>query len=81
MVFTQHVTDNTRALHKLCTCSVSAVVHRVEDASVHGFEPVAHVRQCAVSDDAHRVVDKALAHFCDDIDWNHVLAFCLGLSL
>ncbi len=37
--------------------AVAAVPHRVQDATVDGLEPVAHVRQGAPHDDAHCVVE------------------------
>ena len=37
-------------------------MHRVEDAAVHGLEPVAHVGQRAADDDGHRVVEVRRLH-------------------
>ena len=40
----------------------AALVHRVQDAAMDGLQAVAHVRQGARDDDAHRVLDERLAH-------------------
>ena len=44
------------------------VVHGDQDAALNGLEAVAHVGKRARDDDAHRIVEVRLAHFCFDID-------------
>ena len=62
VVLTHDVTDDARALGEAAIGAVAAVVHRVEDAPVHGLEAVAHVGQGAADDDRHGVVDVAALH-------------------
>ena len=63
MVLAHDVADDARRT----SCSgllarAAQLVHREEDAPVHGLEAVAHVGQRAADDDAHRVVEvRALA--------------------
>ena len=45
------------------------IVHRHQDAPLHGLEAVAHVGESASDDDAHGVVEIRLTHFDFDIDW------------
>jgi hypothetical protein len=56
------VADDARALEPRPVRLQPRLVHRVEDAPVHRLQPVAHVRQGARDDHAHRVVEKARAH-------------------
>ena len=44
------------------------VVHGHEDAALHGLEAIAHIRQRARDDHAHRVVEVRLLHLSFDID-------------
>ena len=62
VVLAHHVAGDASALHVRPVRLVPGVVHRPEDAAVDGLEPVAHVRQRAADDDAHRVVEVARAH-------------------
>jgi len=68
VVLAHDVTDNARALEEAAVGPVAAVVHRVQDADVHGLEPVADVGQGAADDDRHRVVDVAALHLDLDVD-------------
>jgi hypothetical protein len=56
------VADDTGALQPGAVRLQPRLVHGVEDAPVHRLEPVAHVRQRARDDHAHRVVEEARAH-------------------
>ena len=51
-----HVADDVGGLDVRPARTVAVRPHRVEDAAVHGLQPVAHVRQGARDDDRHRVV-------------------------
>ncbi len=57
-----HVADDVRALDVRPARPVAVGPHRVEDAAVHGLQPVAHVGERARDDDRHRVVEEARAH-------------------
>ena len=46
----------------------SEVIHGDKNASLNRLEAVAHVRKRTSDDDAHRIVEVRLAHFCFDID-------------
>jgi hypothetical protein len=63
VIFTDHVADDTRRFHMLLVGRVSLLVHRVKDASVHGLEAVARVRERTRHDHAHRVIEIRTLHF------------------
>ena len=62
VVVTHDVTDDAGALHVAAVGPEAAVEHRVEDLAVYRLEAVAHVRQRAADDDAHRVVEVRALH-------------------
>ena len=63
---TDGVADYTRTLLVGLVVVVAHLLHGEERTPVHGLETVAHVRQCAPNDDAHRVVEvRALNLFLD----------------
>ena len=68
VVVTHDVADDARALVVAAVGAVAAVVHRVDDAPVHGLEAVAHVGQGAADDDRHRVLDVAALHLGVEVD-------------
>ncbi len=68
VVVAHDVADDTRALVVAAVGAVAAVVHRVDDAAVHGLEAVAHVGQGAADDDRHRVLDVAALHLGVEVD-------------
>ena len=68
VVVAHDVADDTRALVEPAVGAVAAVVHRVDDASVHGLEAVAHVGQGAADDDRHGVLDVAALHLGVEVD-------------
>ena len=47
---------------------VVVLVHRIEDAAMHGFQPVAHVGQRTGHDHAHGVIEIRPLHLVDDRD-------------
>ena len=57
-----HIADDVRRLDVRPARAVSVRPHRVEDAPVHRLQSVAHVRQGARDDHAHRIVEEARAH-------------------
>ena len=63
MVMTQHVTDGGGALFIGVCVGQTALVHGIQNSSVHGLETVAHIRQCTADNDRHGVVDIAGLHF------------------
>ena len=66
---TEHVADDTGGLTGgFVGVEVELRAHIVEDAAVHGFHAVAHVRQRTRHDDRHRVVDVRRFHLLFDID-------------
>jgi hypothetical protein len=64
----QHLPDDTGALAVPVAVAQAHLVHRVEDASLHRLHAVAHVRQSALHDDAHRVVEIRCPHLVVDIN-------------
>ncbi len=68
MIFTEHVADDARAFHVGAGRDVIALVHREQDAAMHGLQPVAHVGQRTPDDHAHRIVEIRLPHLVFEID-------------
>jgi hypothetical protein len=56
----EHVADDGRGLLERPVRQQAEVVHRVQDSPMNGLETVAHIRQRARHDHAHRVVDERL---------------------
>ena len=68
VVLTHDVTDDAGALGEAAVGPVAPVVHRVEHATVHRLQPVAHVGQRALHDDAHGVVEIGPLHLDLQVD-------------
>src|SRR3989338_895215 len=47
MILADDVADDRRRLASLCRYGESRLVHRKEDAAMHGLQSVAHIRECA----------------------------------
>src|SRR5690606_27938414 len=73
VVFPHHVADDTGRLAVLAIGPQAQLGHAVQDTALHRFEPVAHVRQGAVHDDAHRVVDVGSLHLLVHADGEYAL--------
>jgi hypothetical protein len=58
VVFAEHVADDGRALLVRPFGGEPRLVHRVQDAPMHGLEAVAHVGERALHDHAHGVVEE-----------------------
>ena len=57
MELAHYVADDARRLAEGLVPAVAAFAHGVEDAPVHRLQPVAHIRQRARHDHAHRVIE------------------------
>ena len=68
MVLAHHLADDGRGLAVGLVPVHAHFVHGVEDAPVHGLQPVAHVGKRARDDHAHRVVDVRGPHLLGDGD-------------
>ena len=68
VILAHHVADDQRALAIGLVPVAAVLVHRIEDAAMHGLEPVAHVGQRAADDHAHGVIEIAAAHLVGDRD-------------
>jgi hypothetical protein len=68
VVLPHDLTDDAAALVEAAVGPVATVVHRVDDAAVHGLEAVTHVGQRAADDDAHGVLDVAALHLGVEVD-------------
>ena len=66
MIFAHHVADDARRLHVFLVGRVPVLVHRIEDAPMHGLEPVARIGQRARYDHAHGVIEIAALHLFRD---------------
>ncbi len=67
MVFTDDVTDHAGRLLVGLGVVVAELPHRMQDAAMHRLQAIAHIRQCATHDDAHRVVQIGLPHLVFEI--------------
>ena len=63
VVLTDHVTHNTRALFGGIIEGVVELVHRVQNAAVHGLKAVTHIRKSTAHDHTHGVIEVSLLHF------------------
>ncbi len=68
MVLAHRVADGARRLVVGPVRREIELAHRIEDAAVDGLQAVAHVRQRAADDHAHRVIEIAALHFVEDRD-------------
>ena len=68
MVFAEDVADHARAFHVRPVPHVVRLEHREEHPAVHRLQPVAHVRQRAPHDHAHRVIEVGAAHLLFQAD-------------
>jgi hypothetical protein len=66
VVLAQDVSHHGRALLVRTVGHEPQLVHRIEDAAMHRLESVSHVRQGALDDDRHRVVEEGLPHLFFD---------------
>ena len=66
VILAEHVADDGRALLVGAAGDEPQLVHGVQDAAVHGLEPVAHVGQRALHDYAHRIVEERLLQLVFD---------------
>ena len=66
VIFAHHVADDARRLHVLLVGRVALLVHRIEDAAVHGLEAVARVRERTRHDHAHGVIEIRAFHLVGD---------------
>ena len=66
MVFTDDVADGARRLVVRLVPLEAVLVHRVENAAMHGLEPVARVRQRPRHDHAHGVIEVGAFHLVED---------------
>ena len=62
VVFTHGITDDTGAFSVRFVWSVIELAHGVQDPALDRLESVSHVRERALRDDTHRVVDVGALH-------------------
>ena len=79
MIFTHHVADDARRFHIGLVGRVAVLVHREQDAPMHGLQAVAHVGQRAAHDHAHRVIEVGALHLVGDRNRPDVRARGAGL--
>ena len=74
VVFTDHLTDDTRRLAVGLVPGIAAFVHRMQDAAVHRLQAVAGIGQRARHDHAHGIIEVGTAHLVFDRDRRDILA-------
>ena len=72
VVLAHHLADDRGALAERARRRQAHLAHRVEDPAMDRLEAVAHVRQGARDDDAHRVIEVRDAHLVLDADGSDV---------
>ena len=68
VILLQTFADHTGALHVLAVVEHAHVLHGVENAAMHGLEPVANFGERAADDDRHRIVEIRAAHLLFNVD-------------
>ncbi len=68
VILTHGVAGDARRFIVGAVRRVVVLVHRIEDAAMHGLQPVAHVGQRAGHDHAHGVIEIRPLHLVDDRD-------------
>ena len=63
VVFTHHFADDTRRFLKRFIVVIAVFVSGVNNPPVHRLQTVAHIRQRAGNDNAHRIIKIRAAHF------------------
>src|SRR5690606_30792457 len=58
----EHLTDDTGRLAVARVGTYAHLVHAVQDAPLNGLESITHVREGALDDDAHRVIEVRAPH-------------------
>jgi len=68
MVFLDDLAHHARALDVALVRGDSLFVHGIEDAAMHGLQPVANIRQGPPDDHAHGVVEIRRPHLVFNVD-------------
>src|SRR5690606_6372409 len=66
MIFTHHLTDNTRRLTVWSVIGEVHLVHGVENSPVYGLETITHIRQSAAHNNAHSVIEIGALHLLNN---------------
>ncbi len=66
MIFTDHVADDAGRFDVFLVRRVPLFVHRIENAPMHGLQPVARIRQRPRHDHAHGVIEVGLLHLVEN---------------
>ena len=81
MIFTKHLTYNSRGFLIRFVRRVSKLHHSVKNTPVDRLETITHIREGARNDYRHRVIDVRRLHFLFDVDfYNSVLFLFLHLN-
>ncbi len=72
VIFTHRVAGDARGFVVGALRRVVVLVHREQDAAMHGLQPVAHIGQRARHDHAHGVVEIGALHLVDERDGSDV---------
>ena len=72
VILTHNVTDRRGAFSVRAVRRESLLEKRINDSSVNRLHAVANVRQRAVDDNAHRVLDKSALHLVLHVDRHHL---------
>ena len=74
MVVAGSVAADLRAFIRLASGEQRQLVHRVKDAPLRGFQPVADVGQRTRNDHGHRIVEERVLDLIRDVDFGNFLA-------
>ena len=68
VIFAHHIANNRGRFAIFLVWRVTAFLHRIEDTAVNRLQTIAHIRQRAGNNHAHRIVEIRAFHLVFDID-------------
>ena len=78
MEFAEHVTDGTGGFLELGPCRKPQLRHGVDNPSLYRFESVADVRQSAIENDVHGVIQ--VRFFRESMNWERFYSIKGGIG-
>ena len=81
MILADDIANDARGFLVGAIPTVSEIVHRVQDAAMHRFQPIADIGKGTPDDDAHCVVHVGLTHLVLDVDGYSVVLGGVHASL
>ena len=83
MVIARSMTGDMSTFSMLPVCAQAEVIHRHQNASLRWLHPIAHIRQSAIDQSAHRIIEHRLLQLITNFNRDHPRSFyhhCLIVS-